>query len=164
MQDEEEKKGQETGDNKQEMICEKCAEYLHGWKRALADYDNLKKDLAKERVDIRRSATQHVAFQLLPVLDNFDQSLKFQPEGLDGKAQGWLQGILHVRTQLESVMRELEIEPFGEVGEVFDPNRHEAGGERVQENVESGTVIEVIQRGWKQGERIVRPAKVIIVT
>lgn len=144
--------------------CEECQEYLSGWKRALADYDNLKKDLAKERSDVRRSATQHAAFQLLPVLDNFDQSLKFQPEGLNGKAQGWLQGILHVRTQLESVMRELELEPFGERGEVFDPNRHEAGGERSEENMVSGIVIEVIQRGWKQGERVVRPAKVIIAT
>lgn len=156
MQDEEK--------NVQETACEKCAEYLHGWKRALADYDNLKKDLAKERIDIRRSATQHAAFQLLPVLDNFDQSLKFQPEGLNGKAQGWLQGILHVRTQLESVMRELELEPFGEIGEVFNPNRHEAGGERADENAVSGTVIEIVQRGWKQGDRVVRPAKVIIAS
>ncbi len=142
--------------------CGKCDEYLNGWKRALADYDNLKKDLAKERTDIRRSTTQQMAFQLLPVLDHFDQAIKFQPEGLDGKALGWLQGILYVRTQLESVIHELGLEAFGEIGEAFDPHRHEAGGEREEEGVTSGNVIEIVQRGWKQNDRIIRPAKVII--
>ena len=159
-----EKKDQEDREDREEGkdACEKCEESLSGWKRALADYDNLKKDLAKERGDIRRNAAQHTAFQLLPVLDNFDQALKFKPEGLDGKTEGWLQGILHVRTGFESVLRELGLEPFGEVGDLFDPHRYEAGGERVEKEQVSGTVLEIIQRGWKQNDVVFRPAKVII--
>jgi len=158
MIDEQEEKTEKPFAN----ACAKCEEHLYGWKRALADYDNLKKDLIKERSEIRRSVSQHMAFQILPVLDNFDQALKFKPEGLDGKTEGWLQGILHVRTQLEGVLRELGLEPFGDTGDVFDPNLHEAGGERSEEGKTSGIVLEIIQRGWKQGNFILRPAKVIL--
>lgn len=158
------KKTKNEQEQSEETVCKKCEEYLHGWKRALADYDNLKKDLARERSDIHRAATQHAAFQLLPVLDNFDQALRFQPEGLNGQAQGWLQGIMHVRSQLEGVMRELGLEPFGQIGDVFDPHQHESGGEHAQEGMASSTIVEVVQRGWKMGEHIVRPAKVIVAS
>ncbi len=142
--------------------CVKCEEYLGGWKRALADYDNLKKDLMHERTEIRRMAAENLAHQLIPVLDHFDQALKFKPEGLKTSVNNWLQGILIVRSQLESVLHDLGMEAFGEIGEVFDANLHDAGAERVQEGTEPGMIVEVIQRGWKREEKIVRPAKVII--
>ncbi len=149
-------------EEKETQDCQNCAEYLNGWKRALADYDNLKKELAAERIALHQAAIERVADPLIPVLDNFDQALKFKPEGLDGKTEGWLQGILHVRTQLEQVMGELGIEPFGAVGELFNPHQHDAASERESDEAPSGTILEIVQRGWKRGERIFRPAKVVI--
>ena len=142
--------------------CTKCDEYLAGWKRALADYDNLQKDLARERTELRARLKEDVAHQLIGVLDNFDQAAKFKPEGLSKELEVWLTGLMHVKSQLEGVMRDLGLESYGSVGETFDSHLHDAGGERTQEDKADHEILEVVQRGWKFGERIVRPAKVII--
>lgn len=142
--------------------CEKCDEYLAGWKRALADYDNLQKDLARERTELRARLKQDVAHQLIGVLDNFDQAAKFKPEGLSKELEVWLMGIMHVKSQLEGVMRDLGLGSYGSVGEMFDAHLHDAGGERTQEGKVDYEILEIIQRGWKLGEKVVRPAKVII--
>jgi len=146
----------------EENNCDKCQEYLAGWKRALADYDNLNKDLNSKLGEMRRSATAEVTVTMLPVMDNFDQAVKFQPEGLDGKTEQWLSGILHVRTQMEAVLAEMGVTPIGKVGEILDANIHETGGERTEKDKPDQSVLEVVQRGWKAGESILRPARVII--
>ncbi|MBI4435594.1 nucleotide exchange factor GrpE [Candidatus Uhrbacteria bacterium] len=146
----------------QPTSCEKCDEYLAGWKRALADYDNLQKDLARERTEIRTRVKQDVAYQLIGVLDNFDQAAKFQPEGMSKELEVWLKGLMHVKSQLEGVMREMGLEAYGVVGEIFSTHLHDAGGERSEEDKADQEILEVVTRGWKLGDRIVRPAKVII--
>ncbi len=161
MSDEKREKAEEEGATR-DTTCVKCEEYLNGWKRALADYDNLKKELTAQRAFMHQSVVERVGEQLIPILDNFDQALKFKPSGLDDKVESWLQGVLHVRTQLESVMREMGVDPFGSVGEAFDPYRHEAASQQEASESPSGIILEVIQRGWKRGEHILCPAKVII--
>jgi molecular chaperone GrpE len=140
----------------QNDLQSKCDEYLTGWKRALADYDNLKKDLGRERGEMRLSALADAAMRMIPVLDNFDAATRFVPAEIDDKLKNWLNGILFIRAQLEGALKDMGVEPFGAVGEAFDANRHEAVGG------EGATVSEVVARGWKIGERIVRPAKVIV--
>ncbi len=145
-----------SDEQKPDDLQAKCDEAMIGWKRALADYDNLKKDLAKERTDIRRYAQQDAAERFLAVLDNFDQATKHVPEGLDSKLQGWVNGILFIRTQLENALKEMGLEPFGTVGEMFDPNLHEAA------KGEGDKIADVVRRGWKMGDKVVRPASVIV--
>jgi len=171
-----EEKKNETGDKRQgtdgtkgpegtvalEELQQKCEEYLGGWKRALADYDNLKKDLARERAEMRQGVCVDAGAALVPVLDNFDAAVRFVPENADDKTKNWLQGILFVRNQLEDVMRGIGLEPFGQIGEPFDPNRHDSAGEKAVEGSEPNTVVDVVMRGWKMGDRVVRPAKVIV--
>ena len=147
---------------------------MAGWKRALADYDNLKKDLSRERVEMRKIAAWQASQSFIAVLDNFDQAVRHVPDGLDDKMKGWVNGVLFIRIQLENTLRDLGPEPFGAVGEAFDPRLHEIVAERKEpENAatpsakgEAGgglsQVVEVISRGWKIGERIIRPAKVIV--
>jgi molecular chaperone GrpE len=142
--------------------CPSCDEYKLGWQRALADYDNLKKDLMKEREGMRRGAKEDVAESIIPILDHFDQALKFKPQGLDATVENWLTGMMHVRNQLESVLLEMGVTPFGSVGEAFDPHFHESVGEREDESQPEHAVVEVSQRGWKLGDRVIRPATVII--
>lgn len=142
-----------------------------GWKRALADYDNLKKDLSRERGEMRRDAAARAAESFLGVLDNFDAAVKFTPENVDPKLQGWLSGILFIRTQLETALRDLGLEPFGAVGDSFNANLHEAVTERelpltkretLQPEGVAPVILEVIRRGWKIGDRIVRGASVVV--
>jgi len=130
--------------------------------RVLADYDNLKKDLLKEKEGMRRIVKEDVAESIIPILDHFDQALKFKPQGLDATAENWVTGMMHVRNQLESVLLGLGVEPFGTIGDVFDSHMHESVGEREDENAAEHSIIEVSQRGWKLGERVIRPALVIV--
>ena len=160
--DQEETSDKGPGTRDQEKTCAQCDEYLTGLKRALADYDNLKKDLSRERAQMHVHAVERSVLAILPVLDNFDAAFKFAPTEVDPKTKQWLQGVLHVRTQLEDALKELGLDPFGEVGEAFDPLRHEAGAERSEEGKPPNTVLEVVRRGWRLGDRVIRPAKVII--
>ena len=149
-----------------EDLEKKCEEYLEGWKRALADYDNLKKELAKEKDEMRERVRERVATELIPILDHFDQANHHVPvltlgEDEATKFQNWLNGLRHVQTQIESVMKELGLEMIATDGQA-DPYQHEIVGERTEEGKETGMVLEVIQTGWKLNSHIVRPAKVIV--
>lgn len=143
-------------------VCPSCDEYKLGWQRALADYDNLKKDLLKEQAGMRRIVKEDVSESIIPILDHFDQALKFKPQGLDANAENWVTGMMYVRNQLESVLLGLGVEPFGAIGDVFDPHSHESVGEREDADAAEHTIVEVSQRGWKLGEKIIRPALVIV--
>ena len=142
--------------------CKKCDEYLAGWKRALADYDNLQKDLSRERTDLRARLKEDVGRQLIDVLDNFDQATKYKPPGVSKEVEVWLMGLLLVKNQLEAMMRDLGLEPYGNVGELFDAHLHDAAGERTQEGKADHEILEVLARGWKLGDRVVRPTRVIV--
>jgi len=142
--------------------CSSCADSLAGWKRALADYDNLQKDLLRQREEIRERVKEGFAHDLIAVLDNFDQAVKFAPQDLPAEVTTWLVGVTHVQNQFVSVLEGLGLESFGAVGDVFDPHLHNAADERDQEGAEEGSVIEIIQRGWKLGDKVVRPANVIV--
>lgn len=150
--------------------CPSCDEYKLGWQRALADYDNLKKDLLKEKEGMRRIVKEDVSELIIPILDHFDQALKFKPQGLDATAENWVTGMMHVRNQLESVLLGLGVSPFGTVGDMFDSNMHESVGEREDADAVEHSVVEVSQRGWKLGDpstssgqgKIIRPALVIV--
>jgi len=144
------------------VLCPSCQEYVDGWKRALADYDNLKKELVKEKERIRTTTKEDFALQLLPVMDHFTQALQHEPEELSAQAKKWIQGVLHIRRQLEEVLKEFGVEAYGVLGETFDPNLHEAVEQREEEGKEDGTILEVQQQGWRLGSRVIRPARVIV--
>lgn len=137
-------------------------EYLTGWKRALADYDNLKKDLARERGEMRRATTIELLLHLLPVVNNFEQAAKHRPHLDDQTSEAWVSGILMVKTQLEAALKELGAEPLEGVGEKFNPEIHESASSRREEGKEDQVVLEVVQRGWRVDDRVVFPAKVVI--
>ncbi|MBI4599087.1 nucleotide exchange factor GrpE [Candidatus Uhrbacteria bacterium] len=145
-----------------EELRKKCEEYLGGWKRALADYDNARKELVTEKGAARRAAAVETLLLFLPVIDNLDQALRFRPQTDDAAVKNWLNGMLQVRTQFEDALRSLGAEPFGSPGEVFDPSLHESGGSRADQASPDQAVLEVVQRGWKAAGRVLCPAKVVI--
>ncbi len=139
----------------------KCEEYLNGWKRALADYDNLKKELGREKVESAKYAKTQFAKNLLPVIDSFDLAMKFVPDDSE-KDSAFLKGIQNIRTQFEEALKKSGIESYAEIGEAFDPHLHEAVAQKSEEGVEEDTIVEVLERGWMCEETVLRPAKVII--
>jgi len=137
-------------------------EYLSGWKRALADYDNLKKDLSRERGEMRRATTVELLISLLPIMNNFDEAARHRPHTEDAAAEKWIDGALLIKTQLEAALKDFGAEPFEGVGEKFNPELHESAGSRREDEREDAIILEVVRRGWKVGDRVVCPAKVII--
>lgn len=143
--------------------CAKCDEYLSGWKRAQADYQNLKKDTEREKAEYAKYANERLLSDLLPALDQFALALQhIPPEGADQKAwSNWMTGIKAVQSLWEQAAKAQGLERIDASG-AFDPQKHEAVGSEEAEDKESGSIIRVMQEGWSLNGKIIRPAKVII--
>lgn len=164
------KKQQETKPEEtvsQEQGCTKCEEYLNGWKRAQADYQNLQKQTEKERQDFRKYATESLLADLIPVLDQFDLAMKFMPsiDELPDEQQkqwkNWRIGVEAVKMKWDELAKEQNLSRVETEG-AFNPELHEAVEEREDENAKPGEIIDVTETGWKLHDKVIRPAKVII--
>ncbi|HLD17652.1 MAG TPA: nucleotide exchange factor GrpE [Patescibacteria group bacterium] len=136
--------------------------YLEGWKRALADYDNLKKDLGREKTATRQALAEAFFLAVLPVLDHFHQALRHRPKEGEASIDAWVTGVLRVREELSCALAGFGAVPFGVVGDLFDPRCHESVGARCEASFPDQGILEVLELGWRMGEKIVRPARVII--
>jgi molecular chaperone GrpE len=127
-------------------------EYMDGWQRAKADYVNaLKRFETDTKVSEFRGKVKAVE-TLLPAFDALERA----------KEHGEVpEGFLAIAKQLEGAFASLGLEEVGEVGEKFDPTFHDALGQDVVESVETDeTITAVLEKGWKVGEVVIRPAKV----
>ncbi len=146
----------------------KCDEYLAGWQRARADYENLLKTQTQIRADDRRHLTLDLAERLLPVIDNFGYVIKHVPDltgsndELKTTFETWYQGIEHISRQFTETLLSLGIEPIPSLGQQFNPHLHESRGSRHEEGKADGVVLEEIIKGWRMGDIVLRPAKVIV--
>ncbi len=143
-----------------EQLKKQNEEYLLGWKRAMADYQNLKKETEKERISSLKYGAQVVILSLLPAFDHFNDAAAHIPKEDENKA--WVQGIFLIKKELDEALKQFGLEVMECVGEKFDPGRHEAVGEEESKEVEPGIIIKQIQNGYTQNGEIMRPAKVII--
>jgi len=161
----EEQKNSKT--ENQDHSCEKCEEYLAGWKRAQADYQNLKKETEKEKGEYVKFANERLLHELLPAIDQFGLALMHTPntaslpEGDRKTWDNWLQGIKAVRSLWDQIAKDIGLERIATDG-VFDPAIHDAVSEEEGEDQHPGSIIKVIHDGWKWHGKVLRPAKVII--
>ena len=137
----------------------KVAEYLDGWQRARADFANYKKRQESDAANLRMLSTSALVAKLLPVLDDFDRANKTLPPALHDMT--WIDGVLLIHRKLQVILesegvKQIEVKP----NDVFDPNIHEAVSHDEAQGIESGHVIEELQRGYKLNERVIRPALV----
>jgi molecular chaperone GrpE len=124
--------------------------------RALADFDNFRRRVERDRATAARSGKREVILPLLDVLDNFDRALAH----IDAAPPALAQGVQALHRSLLSVLDRQGVTPFDSVGESFDPRFHEAIGTVESEDVESGAVAEDLQRGYRWGNEVLRPARV----
>lgn len=131
-------------------------------KRALADYQNLKKDTEREKGEFVRYANERLLSDLLPTLDQFALAMKHVPApDADRKSwDNWLVGVRAVQSLWEQAAKAQGLERIATDG-TFDPAKHEAVGEEESEG-ESGWIVRVTEDGWMLHGKIIRPAKVII--
>lgn len=131
--------------------------------RRQAELENNRKRLEREKVEFYQRVRAEVLLELLPVLDNFDRALN-SLEKSEGDAESLRHGVELIHKQLKGAVTKLGLRPLESVGQKFDPNLHEAVTvEPTSEHVEN-TVIEEIERGYKLGDRLLRPAKVKVAT
>lgn len=140
---------------------QKANEYLAGWKRSQADYQNLKKETDREKSEFAKYANERLLSDLLPAIDQFALALSYVPApDADRKAwDNWLVGIRAVQALWEQAAKSAGLERIPAEG-AFDPSKHEAVGE--EEGGEPGTILRVTQDGWMLNGKVIRPAKVII--
>jgi molecular chaperone GrpE len=134
-------------------------EYLALAQRTQADFENYRKRVAREAAAARDRGVGSLAKELLPALDNLDRALEAAAED-----DPLLQGVRLVRTELKAALARAGIESFCPLGELFDPEVHEAvaTAEQPPGGSSSGTVVEVYQDGYRLGEGILRPARVVV--
>lgn len=156
-----------TPKDDREDECAKCEVYLAGWKRAQADYANLKKEYEKARYEISMNANENLLYELLPAFDHFETALQHLPdvsslpENEQSRIKSWLTGIMAVKQVWEQTFKEIGLENV-EVNGNFDPTKHEAVGKEEDETKVDHAIIKVVQSGWKFNGKVLRPAKVII--
>lgn len=133
----------------------KADEYFEGLKRNMADFDNFKKRMQKEKESLYTTITSDVVLDLLPVLDNFEKAI-----GAESKDEEFKNGILMIYDQLKDVLKKVGVEEINTLNEVFDPNLHEAVMHVEDENYSEKQIIEEFRKGYKIGDKIIRHSMV----
>jgi molecular chaperone GrpE len=135
----------------------KAQEHLDDLKRLAAEFENYKKRTAREQASLSARATERLVKELLPIVDDLERALEAAEEHEEAKLE---EGVRLVHRQLASVLEReglAEIETDGK----FDPHVHEALLSQPSE-ADEGSVIEVLQKGYRLGDRVVRPARVVV--
>jgi molecular chaperone GrpE len=138
-------------------------EYLDLAKRTKADFENFRRRMTSEVQAAGARGKAEVLLGVLPVLDDLERAL--QAAGLDPEGDsddGLAHGVLLVFRSLRDTLAKNGIEAVDPSGEKFDPNLHEALSTQPSEGVESGTVVETMQKGYRLGEQLIRPARVVV--
>ena len=134
---------------------EKYNEEHDAYLRLAADYDNFRKRTVKEKEQSYGNGKADAVEKLLPVYDNLERALNQPTED-----EAYKKGVEMTMTQLVGIFTGLGVEIFGNVGEVFDPNIHNAVMHTEDEELPENTISQVFQKGFKLGEKIVRFAMV----
>ncbi len=136
----------------------KAEDYLANWQRAQADFINYKRRTEQERQDFSRFANANLILSLLPVLDDLERALGSVPPTKLAQ-NSWLDGIKLIDHKLRTSLEAQGLKPIKSLGEPFDPNFHEAVR---QDKGKEGIVVEEFQKGYMLGDRVLRPAKVVV--
>ena len=138
----------------------KVAEYLSMAQRIQADFENFRKRNENVRSDAYADGKKDVAAAMLPVLDNLERAV----EAASGSGDESLKnGVALVLKQMIEVYQKLEVSPINRLGEKFDPNLQNAILQGAPEDGEPGTVCQVLQKGYRMGDKVLRHAMVKVV-
>lgn len=140
-------------------IKKELSEYKDKYLRQLAESENARKRLQKEKGEIARYAVEHLIVDWLRPLDNFENALRFSQEMSD-EVKHWAVGFQMILTQFKDILAQNGVAPFESVGKAFNPHDHEAIEMVETEDAPPGTILEEHVRGYKMGDRTLRAARV----
>jgi molecular chaperone GrpE len=142
--------------------AKKAEEYLALAQRTQADFENYRKRAARETAAAQERGVAKLAKELLPAVDNLDRALEAAQQDSDNGHSTLVSGIKLVHADVIAALARNGIERFEPKGEPFDPQRHEAIAQQPVDGAESGTIVEVYQRGYVLGDFVIRPARVVV--
>jgi len=144
-----------------EQLEKQLDELQDRYLRVQAELANIQKRNAKERQDAAKYRSQNLATELLPVIDNIERALEIEVE--DEKAVNFKKGVEMVYNLMIEALKNEKIEAINPINEAFDPNFHMSiQVQEAEEGQEPDTIINVVQKGYKLEDRILRPAMVIV--
>ena len=141
----------------EQQKAEECLDLLQ---RTQADFMNYRRRMSQEQAEARIAAQSELLSQLVPVLDDLGRALGATPPQL--ALQPWVQGLFLVARRLTTLLSQLGVRQIGAPGERFDPRWHEAITTESRTDVPEGTILHVVQPGYALGERVIRPAQVVV--
>jgi molecular chaperone GrpE len=144
---------QESPEALRAALDEQSARYV----RLAADFENFRRRKSQELSERSRYASEDAVRALLPVLDNLRRAVEHMPDGLD---EGFAGGLTMTVRQFEEALERLGVRPIETVGTRFDPAIHEAVLGEESPDVDTDTVVDELQRGYRLHDRVVRPAMV----
>ena len=148
-----------TEEKAEEKTEEKADDGNEKYVRLMAEFQNYKKRVAKEKNDIREYATEKLVMELLPVLDNFERALAASAE--DDPA-GYAKGMELIFTQMVTELQKSGLAEVEAEGQDFDPTKHNAVMTEENEELESGKVSKVLQKGYALNDKVIRPSMVAV--
>ncbi|MGQ9502921.1 MAG: nucleotide exchange factor GrpE [Anaerolineae bacterium] len=135
-----------------------AAEYLEGWQRARAEFANYRRRVEVEREDIRCRSNEALLLKLLPIVDDFERALQVLPAELADHP--WVEGVRMILNKFHAFLESENVIPVSAVGQMFDPQWHEAMMQEETTEHPDGTIIEELRKGYRLGDRVLRPALV----
>lgn len=157
-------KPKKESDLKAELVLAKkqAQEYLAGWQRAQADLINFKKDTEESRKKSVQFATEDFIAQCIPVLDSFDMAFR-NKEAWEQAPENWRKGVEYIYSQFLSILAGNGVTQLSPLGEPFNPSEHDSAGTIPVDTVSrEGIILDVIQRGYRLHDKLIRAPKVII--
>ena len=127
--------------------------------RAAADLENQRKRFKRELEDAKFEVKNKILKEMLPVVDNLERAIEHASGGAEKNPI--VEGVQLVLRQFSTAFERLEVTPIDAMGQPFDPNLHEAISQQ-ESDQPAGTVVQVLQRGYRAGERLLRPALVVV--
>lgn len=155
-------KKQAKQDKKADAAKEKIAELEDRVKRQLAEFENFRNRTEKEKQAMFETGARSVIEKILPVIDNFERGLATVPENQQGDA--FVDGMNKIYKQMMTELENIGVKPIEAVGREFDPNLHNAVMQVENEELESGTVAQELQKGYTYRDSVVRHSMVSVVS
>lgn len=139
-----------------EEKVQECAETTDKYLRMMAEYDNFRKRSAKEKEGIYADAYADALKSILPIIDNLEKAAEYKD------AEKVSKGVEMILKSASDALGKMGVTSFGEKGEQFDPNRHNAVMHVDDESLEEGVIVDVFQKGYAKGDKILRYAMVTV--
>ena len=143
------------------LAREEAEMYKDRWMRLAAEFENYKKRRAREFEILVESASEDVIRDLLPILDGVGRALAHSENG-DTESEGFQEGIKMIMEQFPRVLYNRNLKEIETIGKPFDPTVHEALMQMPSEIYDAGIVSDEIEKGYSLGDKVLRPAKVVV--